>query len=431
MPVPEPEEAGVGSGTGTGTGTGTCERALAVGGGEEAVGSRASFVQAEIERRTRGSTRRMGRRVQDGGGRGAEVSDAAVGRLGIIVVLGVLGCGMREPVPAFSADDARFGRLAGKGEPPSHARMCGSWLTSVVGRDEWTITHVSFPETNVQSACFTPVRHDGRTVSAGAPPRGCSFPAANGRARLEALADELDALADDAPSKLFPCSLTLDQRSTARRQNVRALRAIARDARAYPYSAVVVPGHGVLEQNDTALARFLPGHTCKDLADGDLGRLGALPFRTARAADALRGGVAPVAIVSGGAVHSRVIEAFAMMQLLECREQIAPERIMVEPCAEHTHTNLRNSGRWMHAMGARAAYLLTDDWLQSTYLQDATGFEYLMGTPDQRSLRDWGYVMGSWRQASVGIDAGFWFTPYRFWAEPKDGVGGMTCVDLP
>jgi hypothetical protein len=39
--------------------------------------------------------------------------------------------------------------------------------------------------------------------------------------------------------------------------------------------------------------------------------------------------------------------------------------------------------------------------------------------------------MGSWRQASIGIDAGFWFTPYRFWAEPKDGLGGMTCVDLP
>ncbi len=347
------------------------------------------------------------------------------------VALLLFGCGMREPLPAFTANDARFGRLGGRGDAPSLATMCGSWHTSIVGRDEWAITHVSFPESNVQDACFTPVTHEGRKVSVGQPPRGCGFPAPSARARLEALADELDALPVAAPSKLFPCSLTPDQRRTAQRQNARALRAIARESTIYPYSALVIPGHGVLEQNDTALASFLPGHTCKDLADGDLGRLGVLPVRTARAADALRGGVAPVAIVTGGAVHSRVIEAFAMMQLLECREHIAPERILVEPCAEHTHTNLRNSGRWMHAIGARAAYLLTDDWLQSTYLQDATGFELLMGTPDQRSLRDWGYVMGSWRQASVGIDAGFWFTPYRFWAEPRDGLGSATCVDLP
>ena len=34
-----------------------------------------------------------------------------------------LGCGIREPVPAFTANDARFGRLAGKGDPPSLQRM--------------------------------------------------------------------------------------------------------------------------------------------------------------------------------------------------------------------------------------------------------------------------------------------------------------------
>jgi hypothetical protein len=351
-----------------------------------------------------------------------------------LLALGVLplaGCGYREPVPAFTANDARFGRLKGHADPPSKRAMCGSWLGSVVARDEWAITHVSFPESDVQSACFTPVTHQGRKVTLGPTPRGCSFPDQSTRARLEALADELDGLGDDRPHSLFPCTLTSIQRSVARRHNARALRAMARSADTCPYSAVVVPGHGVLESNDTALAAFLPGHTCSDLADGDLDRLGAMPIRSARAADALRGGVAPFAIVSGGAVHSRVIEAFALMQLLECREHVAPERILVEPCAEHTHTNIRNSGRWIHAMGARAAYLLTDDWLQSEYLQDWSGFELLMGTPDQRSLRDWGYLMGSWRQASIGIDAGFWMTPYRFWAEPRDGLGSQTCVDLP
>jgi hypothetical protein len=100
----------------------------------------------------------------------------------------------------------------------------------------------------------------------------------------------------------------------------------------------------------------------------------------------------------------------------------------VEPCAEHTHENLRNAARWIHALSARSAYLVTDDFMQSDYFQDTSGFELLMGSIDQRSLRDWGYVIGSWRQASVGIDAGFWFTPYRFWAEPRDGLGGVTCA---
>ncbi|MDB4938340.1 MAG: hypothetical protein JWP87_5312 [Labilithrix sp.] len=334
-------------------------------------------------------------------------------------------------MPAFVANDARFGRLNGHREAPSKKAMCESWTWSVIARDEWAITHVSFPESNVQDACFTPVTHRGRSVSAPPPPRGCAFPDEHTRARLEALADELDTLPDGVPHKLFPCSLSSRQRAVARRHNARALRAAARDAGSYPYAAVVIPGHGVLESNDTVLAKYLPGQACGDLGDGDLGRLGVMPFRTARAADALRGGIAPLAIVSGGAVHSRVIEAFAMMQLLECTEHIAPERILLEPCAEHTHTNIRNGARWIDAMGARAGYLLTDDWLQADYLQDTSGFEYLMGTPDQRSLRDWGYVMGSWRQASIGIDAGFWLTPYRFWAEPRDGLGSVTCVDLP
>jgi hypothetical protein len=341
------------------------------------------------------------------------------------------GCGYREPVPAFTASDARFGRLDGKDEAPSQRRMCEHWMTAVVSRDEFAISHVSFPESNVQDACFTTVRHDGRDVTLGAVPRGCAYPEPSARARLEALADELDRLPDDAPHRLFPCSLHQDQRSAARRQNVRVLRAMARRSKKYPYTAVVVPGHGVAEQADTSLAKFLPGEACRALADGDLGKLGALPVRSERAADALRGGVAPVVIVSGGAVHSTVVEAFALMQLLQCREQIDPDRVLVEPCAEHTHTNLRNSARWIDAMNGRAAYLLTDDWIQSEYLQDSSGFELLMGSVDQRSLRDWGYLVGAWRQSSIGNDAGFWFTPYRFWAEARDGLGSMTCVDYP
>ena len=343
----------------------------------------------------------------------------------------LVGCGYREPAPVFTANDARFGRFAGSADAPSQRQMCRHWMSAVVYHDEYALSHVSFPETNVQDACFTTVTHAGRNVSIGEIPRGCRYPETSQRGRLLALADELERLSDSAPHRLFPCSLRPDQRAAARVQNVRALRAMARGTEMYPYSAVVVPGHGVLEQADTALAKYLPGESCRDLADGDLGKLGAMPVRSERAADALRGGVAPIVIVSGGAVHSTVVEAFLLMQLLECREKIAPERILVEPCADHTHTNLRNSARWIDAMNGRAAYLLTDDWIQSDYLQDFSWFELIMGSVDQRSLRDWGYLIGAWRQSSIGNAAGFWFTPYRFWAEPRDGLGSMTCVDEP
>jgi hypothetical protein len=129
-----------------------------------------------------------------------------------------------------------------------------------------------------------------------------------------------------------------------------------------------------------------------------------------------------------------MIEAFGMLYLLQCGSDSSSSLasssppVLLEPCAEHTHTNLRNSGRWLVAMGARTGYLVTDDGLQSDYFQDGTIENVVAGSLDARSLRDWGYVVGSWRQASVGVQAGFWFTPFRFWAEPKAVLGSFTCV---
>lgn len=347
----------------------------------------------------------------------------------VLLPAALVACGYREPVPPLWAKDARFGRLGGSGEPPPKGTFCRHWSSVVMTRDPHAARHTSFPETNARAACFTPVLHAGREVHVGATPPGCAYPDPPARDRLIALAGELDALAaNDAPSVLFPCTLTPVQRRAACRQNAEALRALARVEGGYPYAAAVIPGHGLLEQNEIGLTGLLPDRDCGPIADAELPRFGAMAARAAIGADAVRGGAAPVVIASGGAVHSNVVEAFALMHLLVCREHVPAERVIVEPCAEHTHTNLRNSARWLTAMGARTAYLLTDAGIQSEYFQDWSGFELLLGSIDQRSLRDWGYVIGAWRQASIGTAQGFWFTPYRFWAEPREGTGSVTCV---
>src|SRR3954468_3057189 len=86
------------------------------------------------------------------------------------------GCGYREPVPPSREHDARFGRLGGTGEPLTKKAICRRWTSAVIGRDSWATTHLSFPETNVQDACFTPVVHTGRDVHVGNVPRGCNYP---------------------------------------------------------------------------------------------------------------------------------------------------------------------------------------------------------------------------------------------------------------
>jgi hypothetical protein len=240
----------------------------------------------------------------------------------------------------------------------------------------------------------------------------------------------MEAAADDTKqSALLPCKLDPGQRTAVLRHDAHALRALGALEGTHAYAAVMVPGFGTAAQGASALAGWLPGEACRSLKPGDDARFRVLAERARRGAQAVRGGVAPVVVVSGGAVHSPVVEAFALLHFLQCQYGVAPERVLLEPCAQHTHENLRNAGRFVVAIGGRAAYLVTDDGIQADYFQDWSGFEMILGSIDQRSLRDWGYLPGSWRQASNGIDAGFWFTPYRFWAEPRDGLGAFTCLD--
>jgi hypothetical protein len=60
-------------------------------------------------------------------------------------------------------------------------------------------------------------------------------------------------------------------------------------------------------------------------------------------------------ITSGAAVHpkgSRFVEAVEMRKALVERYHIPADRIVIEPYARHTTTNLRNATRRLHAMGA-------------------------------------------------------------------------------
>src|SRR5258706_15500356 len=66
--------------------------------------------------------------------------------------------------------------------------------------------------------------------------------------------------------------------------------------------------------------------------------------RLAQALHDLEAGLASSLIVTGGAVHSPDNEAVLMRSWLLARG-VDPSRILVEPCARHSTTNLRNSGR--------------------------------------------------------------------------------------
>lgn len=314
-------------------------------------------------------------------------------------------------------------------------------MSAVVDRDPSGVAHTSFPESDPIASCFVPVefRGDDFARATTETSRGCSFPDADQRIALAHLADALDRIAEDAhaPNPYFSCGLSRDTVSAVARHDARALRSLSQIETVAPYAAVVVPGHGLAAQDTSPLLKYGPADpkACVALAGPSFGALGAMIQRTRRAAALIHGGVAPIAIVSGGAVHSHLVEAFAMMHLLTCPrpdvsfDPIDDDRVLLEPCADHTHTNLRNSGRLLAAMNARAGFIVTDDHFQADYFEDQTGLEMISGSIDQRSLRDFGYLVGAWRRASIGNAAGFWFTPYRFWAEPRDGLGSLSCDD--
>ncbi len=105
---------------------------------------------------------------------------------------------------------------------------------------------------------------------------------------------------------------------------------------------------------------ILPGYT----PDGDPPPPGVLVEKALErcrvVVEDLRANVAPVVIVSGGAVHSDDNEAVMMRgQLMGAG--VEEDRILLDPCARHSTTNLRNAGRIMRALGLHVAYVVTSD----------------------------------------------------------------------
>lgn len=348
-----------------------------------------------------------------------------------VVALALAGCFSRTPLPAPEDDappEALFGRCAAGID---REQACGDWSEAVAGCEGDAASHTSLPQL-APEGCYVPVHYEARDAvpTVGPVAEGCGYPAAGTKAILEREArryDEAAVLSTDTPLELA-CELAPEVRHRAAVHNAATLRATAGrlGPRRHPYAAVATFGFGHPSMTASALVDWLPGDACRELSKAEMDRFGVNRIRAARAAAAHHARVAPVVTVSGGAVHAELVEAFMLMHLISCRFGVPRDAILLDPCADHTHTNVRNTGSMVIALGGRHAYVITDSGLQGGYLQDWTSFDLIGGSIDQRALRDWGYLIGSWHQASVGLESGFWFTPYRFWGEAA--LADFTCV---
>ena len=121
----------------------------------------------------------------------------------------------------------------------------------------------------------------------------------------------------------------------------------------YRYPALLVFGHGPEDPQS---------------ATGPLGHI-----RLRLAADMFARGLAPFIVVSGGNVHpnrTRSNEAVAMRRLLSSLHGVPEERILIEPHARHTTTNLRNTARLLLAAGfpVEQPFLIVSDHMTIQYI---------------------------------------------------------------
>jgi hypothetical protein len=165
------------------------------------------------------------------------------------------------------------------------------------------------------------------------------------------------------------------------RENAHVLKSDALHTRSgAPYDLLIVPGH-------------TPADAEKPLARVD-------PIAAARLDEAValyRGGKAPLIFVSGGNVSppgTPYTEALtAKAYLLE--HGLSENAIVVEPCARHSTTNLRNAGRFMLKYHLRSALVVTSADQAYYYANQQ------VSTLELRSRTDLGYMVGDLKGKSA------------------------------
>lgn len=156
------------------------------------------------------------------------------------------------------------------------------------------------------------------------------------------------------------------------------------------------------------------GHGPEDPQSGT-GPLAHVRLRLA--ADMFSRGLAPFIIVSGGNVHpnrTKSNEAMEMKRLLVELHKVPANRILIEPHARHTTTNLRNSARLLFASSIPTdrPSLIVSDHLTIQYIKSKVLFD--------RNLREMGVQPGKVEPGPDQFTA--LFTPDRaaFYVEVTD-----------
>lgn len=113
----------------------------------------------------------------------------------------------------------------------------------------------------------------------------------------------------------------------------------------FPYGLIIVPGYTPLEASEPVHLRDIP----------------AMQKRIELAAQDYLSGKAPFVFLTGGNVHpaGTIYNEALMMREYLMDQGISPSRIIVDPHARHTTTNVRNAGRLMVQHGIEAGIIVT------------------------------------------------------------------------
>jgi hypothetical protein len=135
------------------------------------------------------------------------------------------------------------------------------------------------------------------------------------------------------------------------------------------------------------------------LAPTPLEAIPAARRRLDTAAADFHAGVAPWVIASGGSVHpdGTPWNEALMMRAYLIQRGVPPGRILVDPYARHSTTNLRNAGRLMRALGLTRGLIVTG--YERAFASQAFYFGHpMLSGFHARCDRELGYRVGDLRR---------------------------------